>query len=155
MRDRVRSTEKVFIRFSTPDVDCSRVRWRRTCTEHAHHSIPGSITGPSERPVCEDSDSPNPTPCPKNRSTLYKVQTVTGVAQSAKALPSDPELRSGSGSVPAWADYLVGFFQRFSPTIRQISGRRKGGRLRLCWMYRVEEDLKKDESWELVNGRQG
>ncbi|KAJ4447240.1 hypothetical protein ANN_09244 [Periplaneta americana] len=46
---------------------------------------------------------------------------ATGVAQSAKALAADPELRSGAGSIPAWADYLVGFFPRFSPTIRQMS----------------------------------
>ncbi|KAJ4432929.1 hypothetical protein ANN_15186 [Periplaneta americana] len=47
---------------------------------------------------------------------------TTGVAQSAKRLPADPKLRSGVGSIPAWADYLVGFFPRFPPTLRQMSG---------------------------------
>ncbi|KAJ4442519.1 hypothetical protein ANN_04106 [Periplaneta americana] len=41
---------------------------------------------------------------------------ATGVAQSVKAL-AGLKLRSGVGSIPAWADYLVGFFSRFSPTV--------------------------------------
>ncbi|KAJ4442024.1 hypothetical protein ANN_11888 [Periplaneta americana] len=41
----------------------------------------------------------------------------TGVAQSVKRLPAGLKLRSGAGSIPAWADYLVRFFPRFSPTV--------------------------------------
>ncbi|KAJ4440361.1 hypothetical protein ANN_08500 [Periplaneta americana] len=32
-------------------------------------------------------------------------------------LPAGLKLRSGAGSIPAWADYLVGVFPRFSPTV--------------------------------------
>ncbi|KAJ4425949.1 hypothetical protein ANN_27575 [Periplaneta americana] len=37
-----------------------------------------------------------------------------------RRLPAGLKLRSGADLVPAWADYLVGFFPRFSPTIRII-----------------------------------
>ncbi|KAJ4432745.1 hypothetical protein ANN_21383 [Periplaneta americana] len=44
--------------------------------------------------------------------------TITGVAQSIKALAFRPEFRSGASSISAWADYLFGFFPKFSPTVR-------------------------------------
>ncbi|KAJ4430312.1 hypothetical protein ANN_22525 [Periplaneta americana] len=34
---------------------------------------------------------------------------------------NDTELRSGVGSIPAWADYLVEIFPKFSPTVRRMS----------------------------------
>ncbi|KAJ4426673.1 hypothetical protein ANN_26471 [Periplaneta americana] len=35
-----------------------------------------------------------------------------------RRLPAGLKLRSGAVSIPAWADYLVAFFPRFSPTVR-------------------------------------
>ncbi|KAJ4426236.1 hypothetical protein ANN_27048 [Periplaneta americana] len=52
---------------------------------------------------------------------ICNSERATGVAQSAKELACDPELRSGAGSIPAWADWLVGLFPRFSPIVRQMS----------------------------------
>ncbi|KAJ4451902.1 hypothetical protein ANN_03380 [Periplaneta americana] len=42
---------------------------------------------------------------------------ATGVAQSVKALACRSEFTLGRGFDPAWADYLFGFFPRFSPTL--------------------------------------
>ncbi|KAJ4443300.1 hypothetical protein ANN_04968 [Periplaneta americana] len=51
-------------------------------------------------------------------------------------MPAGLKLRSGAGSIPAWADYLVGFFPRFSPTLdtwfgtkKKEKGRGGGGQL--------------------------
>ncbi|XP_069694080.1 regulator of nonsense transcripts 2-like isoform X2 [Periplaneta americana] len=44
-----------------------------------------------------------------------------------RCLPANQELRSGVGSIPAWADYLFGFFPRFSSTIRRMSGSNMDG----------------------------
>ncbi|KAJ4436979.1 hypothetical protein ANN_17111 [Periplaneta americana] len=44
-----------------------------------------------------------------------------GSLKANKRLPADLELRSGAGSIPALADYLVGFFPRFSPIPRLMS----------------------------------
>ncbi|KAJ4437002.1 hypothetical protein ANN_17134 [Periplaneta americana] len=35
-------------------------------------------------------------------------------------LPADMKLRSGAGLTTAWADYLVGFYPRRSPTVRHV-----------------------------------
>ncbi|KAJ4447178.1 hypothetical protein ANN_09179 [Periplaneta americana] len=42
------------------------------------------------------------------------ISNRTGQLKRLRRLPADPELRSGAGSIPAWGDYLVGFFPRFS-----------------------------------------
>ncbi|KAJ4433856.1 hypothetical protein ANN_16168 [Periplaneta americana] len=57
--------------------------------------------------LCEGGNEPS--------ASLKAIST--GVAQSVKALACWSELRSGAGSISAWADYLVGFFPRFSPTV--------------------------------------
>ncbi|KAJ4435063.1 hypothetical protein ANN_23637 [Periplaneta americana] len=58
--------------------------------------------------------------CAQNRSLhnriSYYIISDTGVAQTLARLTADPELRSGVGSIPAWADYLVGFFRGFLQT---------------------------------------
>ncbi|KAJ4448291.1 hypothetical protein ANN_10305 [Periplaneta americana] len=52
----------------------------------------------------------------------YHVTKPPAQLCQLRHLPTDPELHSGAGSIPAWADYLVGFFPRFCPTVKQISG---------------------------------
>ncbi|KAJ4426844.1 hypothetical protein ANN_26643 [Periplaneta americana] len=45
-----------------------------------------------------------------------------------RRLPADPELRSGTDSIPAWADYLVGFFSEVFPN-RKTNVRHAHGKL--------------------------
>ncbi|KAJ4444955.1 hypothetical protein ANN_06754 [Periplaneta americana] len=62
--------------------------------------------------------------CPSQTSGFYDpnyVRRIISVTQSAEAFASDPELRSGVGSIPAWTDYSVGFFPKFFPTVKRIS----------------------------------
>ncbi|KAJ4427835.1 hypothetical protein ANN_25614 [Periplaneta americana] len=47
------------------------------------------------------------------------IVCATGVAQSVKVLACLSEVALGRGSIPAWADYLVEFFPRFSPTVSE------------------------------------
>ncbi|KAJ4444455.1 hypothetical protein ANN_06247 [Periplaneta americana] len=42
------------------------------------------------------------------------------VLSRLRRLPADPQMRSGAGSIPAWTDYLVGFFRGF-PNRNQLS----------------------------------
>ncbi|KAJ4449124.1 hypothetical protein ANN_00519 [Periplaneta americana] len=80
---------------------------------------------------------------------------VAGRPQVVSRLPADPELRSGVGSIPAWADYLI----RFSPTISLMSGEARlalivnATSLNLCVVYRsyqsaAEQRLKPVYSFE-------
>ncbi|KAJ4429568.1 hypothetical protein ANN_21737 [Periplaneta americana] len=66
--------------------------------------------------------------------TTKKTPLVCACLSLLRRLPADPELRSGEGSIPAWADYMVELFLRFSPTVRRMSDRKTFVRLhyRLC-----------------------
>ncbi|KAJ4446332.1 hypothetical protein ANN_13027 [Periplaneta americana] len=54
-------------------------------------------------------------------STMGKLWDAADVAQVAEALAANQKLCLGTGSIPTWADYLVGFFPRISPIVR-LSG---------------------------------
>ncbi|KAJ4443373.1 hypothetical protein ANN_05041 [Periplaneta americana] len=56
---------------------------------------------------------------------------ATGVDQSAESLACRSKVGAGMGSIPAWADYLAGFFLRFSPTKKNRNI--KSRRLRWAW----------------------
>ncbi|KAJ4445244.1 hypothetical protein ANN_07045 [Periplaneta americana] len=45
-----------------------------------------------------------------------------------RRLPAGLKLRSGAGSIPAWADYLVGFFPRFPRTVMRMQEELTGSR---------------------------
>ncbi|KAJ4451620.1 hypothetical protein ANN_03089 [Periplaneta americana] len=48
---------------------------------------------------------------------LYQCRKILPY-QLKRRLPAGLKMRSGAGSISAWADYLVGFFLRLSPTCR-------------------------------------
>ncbi|KAJ4426680.1 hypothetical protein ANN_26478 [Periplaneta americana] len=52
----------------------------------------------------------------------FTVRKASALLSRLNLLPADLELSSGVGSIPAWADYLVLFFPKFSPTVRRMSG---------------------------------
>ncbi|KAJ4448737.1 hypothetical protein ANN_00128 [Periplaneta americana] len=54
-----------------------------------------------------------------------------------RRLPTGLKLRSGAGSIPAWADYLVGFFPRFSPTVSFLLAPHFVLPVRKCWNVRA------------------
>ncbi|KAJ4443586.1 hypothetical protein ANN_05260 [Periplaneta americana] len=51
---------------------------------------------------------------------LMFTYAVLALNTRLRRLPAGLKLRSGAGSIPAWADYLVGFFPRFSPTVMRM-----------------------------------
>ncbi|KAJ4438764.1 hypothetical protein ANN_14715 [Periplaneta americana] len=86
--------------------------------------------------LCEGGNEPTgslkASNCPKtglnlisdtNKTSLMKQlsQEIMGWPPAwlsrLRRLPAGLKLRSGAGSIPAWADYLVGFFPRFSPNV--------------------------------------
>ncbi|KAJ4426984.1 hypothetical protein ANN_26783 [Periplaneta americana] len=56
------------------------------------------------------------------KDVIPYLNLATGLAQSVKAFACRSEVALGRGFDPAWADYLVGFFPRFSPTVRRMPG---------------------------------
>ncbi|KAJ4442594.1 hypothetical protein ANN_04182 [Periplaneta americana] len=56
----------------------------------------------------------------KSPGSLQAIFKPPAWLSRLRSLPADLKLRLGAGSIPAWADYPVGFFPRFSPTVRII-----------------------------------
>ncbi|KAJ4436789.1 hypothetical protein ANN_16921 [Periplaneta americana] len=72
--------------------------------------------------TCPDRDS-NPGHLVSQPDALTVTPQVCTHTSRLRRLPTDPELRSCESSIPVWADYLVGFFPRFFPTIGRMSAR--------------------------------
>ncbi|KAJ4450782.1 hypothetical protein ANN_02212, partial [Periplaneta americana] len=100
-------------------------RWDR----RASVVIPSHLTVDTEAGKASSPRSPSPddlvplwkqNAAPKTRKT-FNIRKAIGVAQSVKALACHSEVALGCGFDPRLADYLVGFFPRFSPTVRMTS----------------------------------
>ncbi|KAJ4438557.1 hypothetical protein ANN_14504 [Periplaneta americana] len=68
--------------------------------------------------LCEGGNEPPGSLKARNKIISHTLMRLAWLSR-LRRLPAGLKLRSGAGSIPTWADYLVGFFPRFSSTVSQ------------------------------------